>query len=59
MADVHSVFMAEAAALALAATIAQALRFPNVPFLLDSQQLVQARVWIPNSKFQIFFPAPA
>ena len=37
VADVHSVFMAEAAALALAATIAQALHFPNVTFLSDSQ----------------------
>ena len=37
VADVHSVFIAEAAALALAATIAQALHFPNVTFLSDSQ----------------------
>ena len=41
MSDAHSVIMAEAAALALAAMVADLLNFTNIAFLSDCNQLVQ------------------
>ena len=41
MSGAHSVIMAEAAALALAAMVADLLNFTNIAFLSDCNQLVQ------------------